>query len=60
MGVWLSVMVNNFRPLGISDQDIGLMGFLSVLSQCFCAIVIGFFTDRFGSPKFETLNLLSF
>jgi len=46
MGVWLSVMVNNFRPLGISDQDIGLMGFLSVISQCFCAIGIGFFTDR--------------
>jgi len=46
MGSWLGVMVNNFRPLGISDQQIGMMGLFSVLSQCFFSIVLGFFTDR--------------
>lgn len=46
MGSWLGVMVNNFRPLGITDQQIGLMGLFSVISQCICSIGIGFFTDR--------------
>ena len=58
MGSWLGVMVNNFRPLGIQDQDIGLIGLASVLSQCFCSIAIGFFTDRFGSQIFNSMNLL--
>ena len=49
MGSWLGVMVNNFRPLGISDQQIGMMGLFSVLSQCFFSIVLGFFTDRYAS-----------
>ena len=54
MGSWLGVMVNNFRPLGITDQQIGLMGLFSVISQCICSIGIGFFTDRFVIGNFHT------
>ena len=52
MGSWLGVMVNNFRPLGISDETIGQIGLFSVLSQCLCSIGIGFFTDRFLKEYF--------
>ena len=58
MGSWLGVMVNNFRPLGISDEIIGQIGLFSVISQCSCSIAIGFFTDRFVIRNFDRLLIL--
>merc|ERR1711970_170775 len=58
MGSWLGVMVNNFRPLGISDETIGQIGLFSVLSQCICSIGIGFFTDRLKQHMKLTLLIL--
>ena len=46
MGSWLGVMVNNFHPLGIKDQQIGLMGLASVIAQCLLSTFFGFMTDR--------------
>jgi len=58
MGSWLGVMVNNFRPLGISDEIIGQIGLFSVISQCSCSIAIGFFTDRLKQHIKLTLLIL--
>jgi len=58
VGVWLAVMVNNFRPLGISDQHIGYMGLLSVLGQCLLSMVLAYFTDRLKNYMKPTLLLL--
>eukprot|EP00092_Neocalanus_flemingeri_P013308 GFUD01014343.1.p1 GENE.GFUD01014343.1~~GFUD01014343.1.p1 ORF type:complete len:513 (-),score=93.41 GFUD01014343.1:87-1625(-) len=46
MGSWLGVLVNNFRPLGVTDQQIGLMGLFSVIGQCCLSMCFGFITDR--------------
>lgn len=58
MGSWLSVMVNNFSPLGISDQQIGYMGLASVLAQCVLSMVFGFVTDRLRKNIKTTILVL--
>jgi len=59
MGSWLGVMVNNFGPMGVSDQQIGYMGLASVISQCVLSMGFGFLTDRLkGYMKFTILLLL--
>lgn len=58
MGAWLSVMVNNFSPLGISDKTIGYIGLTSVLSQCLLSLAFGYLTDRLKHYMKITIILL--
>lgn len=46
LGSWLSVMVNNFRPFSISDQEIGFIGLLAVIGQCIMTTSVGVLMDR--------------
>ena len=58
MGSWLGVMVNQIRPLGYTDQQIGMMGLASVLSQCIMSIGIGFFIDHLKHKMKLTILIL--
>ena len=51
-------MVNNFRPLGIEDQDIGMIGLIAVLGQCALATIVGFTIDRIKHKMKITLVVL--
>ena len=60
MGAYMSVMVNQIRPLGYSDQQIGLMGLVAVISQCVMATLFGIISDRLKHKmKLTILILLS-
>merc|ERR1711936_370903 len=53
-------MVNNFRPLGIPDQQIGLIGMVSVVAQCALSILFGLIADRLKHQmKLIILTLLA-
>ena len=51
-------MVNNFRPLGIEDQEIGMIGLFAVLGQCALATIVGFTIDRLKHKMKITLLVL--
>ena len=51
-------MVNNFRPLGLQDKDIGLIGLFAVLGQCALATIVGFTIDRIKHKMKITLVVL--
>ena len=51
-------MVNNFRPLGIEDQEIGMIGLFAVLGQCSLATIVGFTIDRLKHKMKITLLVL--
>ena len=59
MGSWLGIMVNQIKPLGYDDQDIGLMGLASVVSQCLMSVLFGYISDRLKHKKLTILCLLS-
>eukprot|EP00095_Tigriopus_kingsejongensis_P006891 maker-scaffold125_size330479-snap-gene-2.12 protein:Tk06891 transcript:maker-scaffold125_size330479-snap-gene-2.12-mRNA-1 annotation:"hypothetical protein DAPPUDRAFT_102163" len=44
---WQGVMALNFAPLGVTDADVGTIGFVSVFAQCFLGCVVAFAQDRF-------------
>ena len=46
MGSWLSVMVNNFGPLNVTDKQIGLIGLFAVFGQCALVTATGLLIDR--------------
>ena len=58
MGAYMSVMVNQIRPLGYSDQQIGMLGLASVLAQCLLSMAAGFLTDRLRHRIKATLLVL--
>jgi len=58
MGAYMSVMVNQIRPLNYSDQEIGMMGLAAVLAQCIMSMTFGFITDRLKNKMKATLLLL--
>lgn len=58
MGAWMSVMVNQVRPLGYTDQQIGMMGLASVLSQCIMGMLFGYMADHLRHKMKLTLLVL--
>ena len=58
MGVWMGVMVLNFRDLSISDKQVGYIGLASTVGQCIASVVISRFTDFFRHQMKKTLILL--
>lgn len=58
MGAYMSVMVNQIRPLDYSDQEIGMMGLAAVLAQCIMSMTFGFITDRLKHKMKATILLL--
>ena len=46
LGSWLGVMVNNFRPLGLTDRTIGMIGLLAVIGQVILTTAVGFLMDK--------------
>jgi len=58
MGAYMSVMVNQIRPLGYSDQQIGMLGLASVLGQCLLSMAAGLLTDRLRHRIKATLLVL--
>ena len=57
---WQGVMALNFQPLGVSDEDIGFLGFLSILVQCAVAVSVSFVQDRFRDKiKISIITLLT-
>lgn len=57
---WQGVMALNFQPLGVSDEDIGFLGFLAILVQCAVAVSVSFVQDRFRSKiKVSVITLLT-
>ena len=58
MGAYMTVMVNQIRPLGYLDQEIGMMGLAAVLAQCVMSMIFGFITDRLKHKMKATLLLL--
>lgn len=44
---WQGVMALNFAPLGVSDSDIGQIGFISVFCQCAMASLVAYGQDYF-------------
>ena len=58
MGVWMGVMVLNFRDLNISDKQVGYIGLASTVGQCIASVVISRFTDFFRHQMKKTLILL--
>ena len=60
MGAYMSVMVNQIRPLGYTDQQIGMMGLAAVISQCVMSMAFGYISDRLRHKmKLTILILLS-
>ena len=57
---WQGVMALNFQPLGVSDEDIGFLGFLAVFVQCAVAVGVSFVQDRFRNKiKLSIITLLT-
>ena len=52
MGSWLSVMVNNFGPLNVTDKQIGLIGLFAVFGQCALVTATGLLIDRSDTSCF--------
>ena len=53
-------MVNQLRPLGYSDQQIGLIGLVSIVVQCVGAVVIGAIAGHMKTKmKLIIITLLS-
>ena len=51
-------MVNNFRPLGITDKTIGMIGVLAVLGQVILTTLVGFLMDKLKHKMKLTLLIL--
>jgi len=58
MGSWLGVMVNQISPLGYNDQEIGMMGLASVVSQCIMSIGMSWVSDRLRHKMKATILVL--
>jgi len=58
MGSWLGVMVNQIRPLHYDDQEIGMMGLASVVSQCIMSIGMSWLSDRLRHKMKVTILVL--
>ena len=46
INAYMGVMVNQIRPLGYTDEQIGRIGLASTLISCFVSISLGLITDR--------------
>ena len=40
-------MAVNFEPLGVTDDDVGMIGFVSTLGMCVVASVVAYAQDSF-------------
>ena len=58
LGSWLGVMVNNFRPLGLTDRTIGMIGLLAVVGQVILTTAVGFLMDKLKHKMRATLMVL--
>jgi len=58
MGSWLGVMVNQIKPLHYNDQEIGMMGLASVVSQCIMSIGMSWLSDRLRHKMKVTILVL--
>ena len=64
MGSWLSVMVNNFGPLNVTDKQIGLIGLFAVFGQCALVTATGLLIDRsdtscfYSHPEADIIKLI--
>ena len=58
MGAYMSVMVNQIRPLGYTDQQIGMMGLAAVISQCVMSMAFGYISDRLRHKMKLTILIL--
>ena len=58
LGSWLGVMVNNFRPLGLTDRTIGMIGLLAVIGQVILTTAVGFLMDKLKHKMKATLLVL--
>lgn len=58
MGAWMSVMVNQIGPLGYSDQEIGMMGLASVISQCIMSMAVGYIMDHLKHKMKMTILII--
>ena len=58
MGAYMTVMVNQIRPLDYSDQEIGMMGLAAVLAQCIMSMIFGYITDHLKHKMKATILVL--
>lgn len=57
-GAWASVMVINFRPLGVSDEEAGYIGIVSCFVSAAVSLSIAYFTDHLRKHMKLTLIIL--
>ncbi|CAL1547874.1 unnamed protein product [Lymnaea stagnalis] len=58
LNAWYSVLSVNLRPLGVSENKAGWIGFYSTVCSCLCALAVGRFADQFVRRMKELILLI--